>query len=365
MKNKLILIVVMFGFAFQSNSIVCSEKRTLWDRLVSFVFLNEEPETTRKAMFDKNVTKESLWNQAAMKIEKYKELGKAGVAAGTIAGVGGALFSPLSEAQWSMPANIFANFVAFSFVGVILAVNLHKIVQLFKYGMTTRVEAAMSAKYYLDDFFIKNNEFYPTRSSKINALVKKDEFVDYVYDEHGILQEACEKVLDTLAADNRTEEQRNNESEIDTMISTIKGKVSTEYTLESKLAALDRLKFGELSGNLMKAFNSVKFRLQNQLEVEKQLSPEEKAARQAWGIAAKTSLEKNPKPIQKLEMPLYAAEDYRLERFKRGLVGKSETEKQEALEKRRIGLEKANTESDVLRRAKEEKEEAKKLLLDY
>ena len=350
MKNKLILIVVVIGFGLQTNSIICSEKRTWWDRLMSFAFLNEEPSTKQKAMFDANVGKESLWNQAAMKVEKYKELGKAGVAAGTITGVGGALFSPFSQAQWSMPANMFANFVAFSFVGVILAVNLHKIVSLFKHGMTTRVEAAMSAKYYLDDFFIKNDVFYPTRSSKINALVKKDEFVDYVYDAHGILQEACEKVLDTLAADNRTEEQRNNESEIDTMISTIKGKISTEYTLEGKLSALDRLKFNEFSGNLMKAFDSVKFRLQNQLEVEKQLSSEEKASRQSWSIAAKSSLQE---PVQKLQMKSHTAEGYRLERFQRGLIGKSETEKQEALEKRKIDLEKLS------------KEEPKKLLLEY
>ena len=123
---------------------------------------------------------------------------------------------------------------------------------------------------------ISENDLFPTRSSKINLLLKKDEFVDYIDDKEGIIDQATKQLIAKyFEEDDRTLEQKEKEEKIDTYVSSLKGRLFG-LPLKDQVDLLKnespkRSTIAEIDG-----YNSLVGRLENKLAVENRLSPQQR-----------------------------------------------------------------------------------------
>jgi len=133
---------------------------------------------------------------------------------------------------------------------------------------------------------INNQLLYPTRSSKINVLLKKDEFIQYVDDQDDVLQDACNQLIDEISALDYSASKKAADETIDARMATlraslIRGQSLTEQIneLETKIGQKQHFDIPE-----MQAYLSLYFRLKNKQRVEGKLTKEEKELQQPWNI---------------------------------------------------------------------------------
>lgn len=132
---------------------------------------------------------------------------------------------------------------------------------------------------------MKDRLLYPTRSSKLHALLKKDGLLasanryinHYVNDEYGLFDEACAQLSAQISKLNYSDEQRDEDRLIDAYIAELKISLA-DYTTLEKIEYLQSpsedkisfLKYGSIEG--MRAYLSAYYILMNELEIENKLS---------------------------------------------------------------------------------------------
>lgn len=168
---------------------------------------------------------------------------------------------------------------------VALVYNIDSIISYYQTGSFNRTDAIIKIKDNVAQV-LSNNTLYPTRSSKIHALLKKDEFLQYITDEYGLIQEACNELIGEINAIQYPQAQKEIDRVIDAKMSEIKKSIINYETLDDQITALEnQQQTMDIPG--MQAYLSVYFRLKNKQNVESKLSQEEKTSRSAWGNAAK------------------------------------------------------------------------------
>ncbi|HEX4068983.1 MAG TPA: hypothetical protein VHX42_02705 [Candidatus Babeliales bacterium] len=133
---------------------------------------------------------------------------------------------------------------------------------------------------------INNQLLYPTRSSKINVLLKKDEFLQYVNDQDNLVQDACNQLIKEISNLDYSATKKSADEAIDTRVATLKaaiihGQSLTEqiHELETKIDQKQHFDIPE-----MQAYLSFYFRLKNKEKVEGKLTKEEKEIQHPWNI---------------------------------------------------------------------------------
>jgi hypothetical protein len=146
---------------------------------------------------------------------------------------------------------------------------------------------------------IDNSVLYPTRSSKFHALLKKDEFLQYIDDKDGLIQEICAELSNEINSVPYGD-QRTLDGVIDKKMAEFRKIIMNHVTLEDQIKALDELlkKQPRLVDDVptMQAFVSIYFRLKNKQAVESKLSSEERASRQLWATSA-AKARTSPSPL--------------------------------------------------------------------
>jgi hypothetical protein len=157
----------------------------------------------------------------------------------------------------------------------------------------TRPQAIAGIKNNLKIAVADNALLYPTRSSKIHVLLKKDEFLQYApsyfRDTNGIFDEACSQLSKEIQ-DSYTQgltkaqidAQRAEDSQIDSHVATLRKAIASEQSLEGKIKALELVQDQQKSIIQMRAYLSLYYRLKNQLEVEKQSAARKKQTEETF-----------------------------------------------------------------------------------
>ena len=166
-----------------------------------------------------------------------------------------------------------------------LVEDIQTIISSYGLGSIDKDEAIKKIKEDLL-LLINNQLLYPTRSSKINALLKKDEFLQYMNDQDDLLQDACNQLIGEISALEYSATKRAADEAIDLRMATlrasiIRGQSLTEQIneLETKIGQKQHFDIPE-----MQAYLSLYFRLKNKQRVEGKLTKEEKELQQPWNI---------------------------------------------------------------------------------
>jgi hypothetical protein len=246
MKKKLILIVAFVCLTGQPNSNMCAENKQSWADWFRSKFSPRETALAKTA----------------------------------VASAGAALAGQAALSSWRYGIHpIDAGFA----IGGIYGIVMQNIIQEILKNYPNRTDKVRAIK---DNLIVAVNNplLYPTRSSKINVLVKKDEFLAYVNDQDSLLQDACKELSSEINAIVYSDAQYAEDQKIDGYISQLKAKISSWPTVEGQIAALERMQDQQKTIAQMQGYLSLYFRLKNQLELEKQLTPEQKMVREKrWG----------------------------------------------------------------------------------
>lgn len=275
MKGRLILFVVLVGALSQSQLIYCAQQQSWGDWFRSkYQQYSGTAEEAQKSLASGVAAMRSRVEKAAApsvaeyqaRAESFDEKIKSsekGVA--RFATAGGALFNDV-----------------ISISNIVLDTTANFINDLAK-DYITRPQAIAGIKNNLKIAVADNALLYPTRSSKIHVLLKKDEFLQYApsyfRDENGIFDEACSQLSKEIQ-DSYTQgltkaqidAQRAEDSQIDAHVATLRKAIASEKSLEGQIKALELIQDQQKSITQMRAYLSLYYRLKNQLEVEKQLA---------------------------------------------------------------------------------------------
>lgn len=163
--------------------------------------------------------------------------------------------------------------------------DIQSIISWYKTGSIDQDEAIETIKN--DLFIIVNNQLlYPTRSSKINALLKKDEFLQYIDDQDNLLQDACNKLIEEIVALNYSESKKETDKAIDARLATLKAIIVRGQSITEQIKLLETTIDQKQHFDIpeMQAYLSLYFRLKNKQNVEGKLTKEEKELQQPWNI---------------------------------------------------------------------------------
>jgi len=171
--------------------------------------------------------------------------------------------------------------------------DMEPILSSYRMGSIDKDEAMEKIK---EDLFvmINNQLLYPTRSSKINALLKKDEFLQYVNDQEDLLQDACNQLIEEISALDYSATKKAADDAIDARMATIRSAIIRGQSLTEQINELET-KIGQKQHfdiPEMQAYLSLYFRLKNKQRVEGKLTKEEKEFQQPWKIE-KSKIEKH------------------------------------------------------------------------
>jgi hypothetical protein len=175
-------------------------------------------------------------------------------------------------------------------LGIALAESIYQAVSYYRFGATSKAEALFQIKDALS-LLINDSSLYPTRSSKIHALLKKDEFVQYVTDEYGLVQDACNELIKNINQAPYSEDQKAKDAIIDQKMAEVRKSISNYETLDDQITALENQKQNNMDISTMQAYTSVYLRLKNKQAVENKLPEIEKASRQAERSELQTARE--------------------------------------------------------------------------
>jgi len=272
MKKQLILVAIFLCVMLQSNLSWCSgslqPKKQTWGEWLSSIFTYGRPKERALGQMKEDYPISALGSIAGYAVaSKYPQI--------------------QSHIEKGVKLNIMAmqeitglNSLSLGTIGVslffsIYAVAIGRWITLYKTGKFLRTDALLEIKNYLR-IAIGNQLLYPTRSSKINVLIKKDEFLEYINDQDDLLNEACRQLIEEINTDDYPEDQENEDKKINKYISNLKVSIDSFPSLESKINALKRMENQQETVEKMRGYLSLYYRLQNKLEVEKKLAPEQK-----------------------------------------------------------------------------------------
>lgn len=249
MNGKAFFIVAVFCIGMWLNISFCSENQSDW-----FGWLRSKLTSARSSK--------------VASIVQQKALAEAITLASTYAGI-----------ESTIITDVVSLFSA-------LLEDIEPIISSYRTGSVDRDEAIRKIK---EDvlILINNALLYPTRSSKINALLKKDEFLQYTNDQDDLVQEACNQLIREISAIDYSEAKKTADEAVDAKMATLRaaiiihGQLLTKqiHELEVKLAQTQHFDIPE-----MQAYLSLYFRLKNKQKVERKLTIEEKAFQQPWAI---------------------------------------------------------------------------------
>ena len=146
----------------------------------------------------------------------------------------------------------------------------------YKTGQLSKTDALLEIKNYLR-ITLGNQLLYPTRSSKVNVLTDKDEFLAYVDDQDGLLNEVCDQLLREIQTADYSEEQQQDDQKIDAHILELKVNID-HLLLEQQIDALKWIADRQNTVEKMRGYLSLYYRLQNKLEVENKRSLKQKTS---------------------------------------------------------------------------------------
>jgi hypothetical protein len=254
MKNKLLLIVA-FSLGMQSNISFASEPSTQsWGDWFRSKFA-----ATRQAV-----------------AEKAPSVGA--TTAGVMATAG--YLEPALRSI--LPRNYLLLAGSFGLIYSTLGLAIDAYISRYQQGSDSKTVTINNIKNDLT-IAIANPLLYPTRSSKLHALLKKDEFLQYINDQDGLVEQACNQVIKEINAMPYSNTQKELDKIIDDKMAEARVIIAHGNTLQAKIKLLEDYCKEPLSTfdfPEMQAYLSVYFRLKNKQDVESKLSPEEKASRQ-------------------------------------------------------------------------------------
>lgn len=255
MKNKLLLIVA-FSLGMQSNISIASEPSTQsWGDWFRSKFA-----ATRQAVAEKAPS--------------------VGVTTAGVMATAGYLEPALRSI---LPKNYLLMAGGFGLIYSTLGLAIDACISNYKQGSDSKAETINNIKNDLT-IVIANPLLYPTRSSKLHALLKKDEFVQYITDEYGLVQEACNELIREINDIPYSQDQKEKDRIIDDKIAEARVIIAYGDTLQAQIKLLEdycKEPLGSFDIPGMQGYLSVYFRLKNKQDVESKLSPEEKASRQS------------------------------------------------------------------------------------
>jgi hypothetical protein len=164
-----------------------------------------------------------------------------------------------------------------------LVEDIGPIIASYRTGSVDRDEAIQKIK--ADLLLVVNNPLlYPTRSSKINALLKKDEFLQYMNDQDDLVQESCNQLIEEISAIDYATTKKTADKVIDLRLATLKAMVYGQ-SLPNQLKTLEAWLKQPIHFDVpqMQAYLSLYFRIKNKQNVEGKLTIEEKTSRPLWG----------------------------------------------------------------------------------
>ncbi len=265
MKKKVFLITIALCAVLQSNIDFASENQSWGDWL------------------------KAKYTQWTKKTTDIRPALTTAAVAGTIATQGRALL-PYSQATLQVlgrpiyAATVFTPpLLLYAKVGIFLiTVDLcGKIINQYRRGTISKEEAIKDIQ---NNLMVTINQelLYPTRSSKLHALLKKDEFLQYINDKDGLVQEACNELIREINAIPYSSEQKENDAIIDDKMAEARIIIAQTDILEEQIKFLEdycKDPLGNFDIPGMQGYLSVYFRLKNKQAVENKLSPEEQASR--------------------------------------------------------------------------------------
>lgn len=241
-------------------------------------------------------------------------------AAGAVAGYAAAkTFPKLTERMGSAVFDVMIENVSSSQLGtailvldfMVYAQIIREMISYYRTGRPSRADAVQAIKDYLR-IAIGNLLFYPTRSSKINVLIKKDEFLEYIDDQDDLLQDACSQLISEIDIPDYPNEQE--DRKIDGYISKLKVNIA-HLPLEQQIAELEKIIGTQKTIEEMRGYLSLYYRLKNKLEVEKRLTPEQ--------VAKKVSLpQMSPEQLKSFERSKQAQQAEKMKREELERLGK-------------------------------------------
>jgi len=188
-----------------------------------------------------------------------------------------------------------------AFAGVVLVEN---ILAYYRRKDIAREQAVVLMKKSISEQ-IFNDMMYPTRTAKLNALLKKDEFLVKEKDEDGILDQACNELIQEI---NQVKYDKDKDVAVDRQISSIKADLLKYSDLTQKmkeLGAYDLSHFKKINtlSDLVDVMNmaevkaalSVLLRLQRQYLVEENYLGDSKESR----MEVRQEVAKSYKKIEK------------------------------------------------------------------
>jgi len=161
--------------------------------------------------------------------------------------------------------------------------DIGSIISSYQIGSIDQNEAIEKIKN--DLFIIVNNQLlYPTRSSKIHALLKKDEFLQYVNDQDNLVENACNQLIQKISALDYSETKKATDKVIDDKMAILRAAIIHGQSLTEQIQELEKNINQKQHFDIpeMQAYLSMYFRLKNKLNVEGKLTKEEKESRQPW-----------------------------------------------------------------------------------
>lgn len=253
MKKRLILSVVIIGLLLQSQLAYCSENKQTWmQRLASYFGLS-----------DRN--KVVALNSAADAIRVSS------LSLGTY--IAGEHYAGLVSADFLQ--SVMSGYAILNMGGILLKVIADNIDKANK-KTEDRLVAIQTIKNYLRIAVLYNDAMYPTRSSKIHALLKKEDFLSYVEDKGDILDIACRELIQEMeegrySKEKYIQELQDEDDKIDAYMADLRinQHMDEAFYTEDKL---DHLKGGlQVPVEKMQAYLSLYYRLKAQLAVENNL----------------------------------------------------------------------------------------------
>jgi hypothetical protein len=286
MKNKLITVILILCISTSYKDSFGSEKPTsrgewfsiMMHTLKSRVYEAAEWVRTSNEVKSGVTTAVSIAGISGLSLVSFlvthiEELGKLLTLPALVTSYfkyGGILKNP--QVRETLEDNIFNFSVGLGIKSALSALVLNKIISLYDAGDMQKDNAVAQTKDIIRQM-INDNFAYPTRSTKIHALLKKNEFlIDGGKDSDDIIAQACSELIQEITNIEQGVTKEKSDSVIDKHISDIR-KIILPLGLSDQIEALSNDKDIALVRKLLanpvvKAKMSVLLRLENQQLIE-------------------------------------------------------------------------------------------------
>lgn len=134
---------------------------------------------------------------------------------------------------------------------------------------------------------LNNSLLYPTRSSKLHVLLKKDDFLQYarLYGYDDIFDEVCRLLSAEISAATYSQEEKEQDRQIDSYMAGLRQGLMSASDLSQQIEALEAIQNKQSSIVAMRGYLSIYYRLKNQLKYEEKLTLEQKQKLYGWRMS--------------------------------------------------------------------------------